>query len=134
MLNILDDAGMLGCRSRDTPVDPRYKLREDNGEKLIYVGRYQRLVRKLIYFSLTKLNISYVIGLVSQFMHAPTIIHLEATYRILRYLKRNPGMGLLYRKVIQSEVEAYTNDVLQVRGNTDVDWAGSTTNKRSTSE
>lgn len=47
-------------------------------------------------------------------MHAPTTVHLEATYRILRYLKKNPGMGLLYTKSDVIWVEVYTKDTLQV--------------------
>lgn len=114
---------MLGCRPCDTPIDPNCKLEEDEGERLIDVGRYQRLVGKLISLLLPKLDISYAVGLVSQFMHGPTTVHLEATYRILGYTKRNPSMGLLYRKNVAIRVEGYT----------DVNWVESITDKRSTS-
>lgn len=98
VLDLFEEAGMLGCRPCDTPIDPNCKLGEADGERLLDVGRYQRLVGKLIYLSLTRPDIAYAVGLVSQFMHVPTTIHLEATYRILRYLKKSPGMGLLYKK------------------------------------
>lgn len=86
VLDILAKTDMLGCRPCDTPVDPNCKLNEDVGEQLLDVRRYQRLVKKLIYLSLTRPDISYVVGLVSQFMHAPITLYLEATYKILRYL------------------------------------------------
>ena len=48
---------------------------------------------------------------------------MEAAYRILRYLKGSPGRGLLFEKKAQRTVEVFT----------DADWAGSITDKRSTS-
>ena len=56
-------------------------------------------------------------------MHSPYKVHLEAIYRILRYLKSTPGKGLLFKKNDQRGVEVYT----------DADWAGSVTDRRSTS-
>lgn len=54
-------------------------------------------------------------------MHAPITNHLEATYRILRYLKKSLGMGLLYKKTDTLQVEAYTDDTFLVEGYTDAD-------------
>jgi hypothetical protein len=56
-------------------------------------------------------------------MHSPYAKHLEAVYRILRYLKSTPGKGLLFQKTAQQNIEAYT----------DADWAGSVIDRRSTS-
>ncbi|XP_024039345.1 uncharacterized protein LOC112097978 [Citrus clementina] len=60
---------------------------------------------------------------VSQFMHSPYEGHLEAVYRILRYLKDTPGKGLYFKKRVQRTIEAYT----------DADWAGSVIDRKSTS-
>ncbi|RVW65710.1 Retrovirus-related Pol polyprotein from transposon TNT 1-94 [Vitis vinifera] len=49
--------------------------------------------------------------------------HWDAVIRILRYIKSTPGQGVLY------ENRGHT----QVVGYTDADWAGSPTNRRSTS-
>ncbi|WJZ84337.1 hypothetical protein VitviT2T_003945 [Vitis vinifera] len=56
-------------------------------------------------------------------MHSPYEVHLEAVYRILRYLKSTPGKGLFFKKSEEKTIEAYT----------DADWAGSVTDRRSTS-
>ena len=84
--------------------------------------RYQKLVGKLIYLSHTRPDIAFDVSVVSQFMHSPYKKHLEAVYRILRYLKGTPSKGLLFQKIIQQNIEAYT----------DVDWAGSIIDRRST--
>ncbi|RDY01363.1 Copia protein, partial [Mucuna pruriens] len=50
---------------------------------------------KLIYLTITRPDISFVVGVVSQFMQAPCVDHWTAVLRILRYIK-TPGQGLLY--------------------------------------
>ncbi|KAL6325819.1 hypothetical protein AAG906_026648 [Vitis piasezkii] len=77
-------------------------------------GWYQRLVGKLIYLSHTRHDITYIVGLVSQFMHTPMNCHIEAMTHIFRYLKHTRGKGLLFEKQDQC------------------DWGGSFTHKRST--
>ena len=68
-------------------------------------------------------DIAFAVSMVNQFMHAPGHEHLEAFFRILRYLKGSPGRGLLYKN----------HGHLQVEGYTDADWVGSVTDRRSTS-
>ncbi|CAJ2655096.1 unnamed protein product [Trifolium pratense] len=114
--------GMSGCRPADTPMDPNAKLWEE-GSVPVDTGRYQRLVGKLIYLSHTRPDIAFSVSVVSQFMHSPFEEHLEAVYRILRYLKANPGKGLFFKKTNERNVSIFT----------DADWAGSVTDRRSTS-
>ena len=64
----------------------------------VFWGVTQKLVGKLIYLSHTRPNISFSIGVVSQFMHDPMEEHLEVVYQILRYLKKNLGRGLMFKK------------------------------------
>ncbi|CAL9005201.1 unnamed protein product, partial [Prunus brigantina] len=56
-------------------------------------------------------------------MHSPSVSHRNAVDRILRYSKLAPGKGLMFSK----------NRDLEVVGYTDADWAGSITDRRSTS-
>lgn len=123
VLDLLKDTGMSGCRPSDTPIEPNLKLGDDKEGDPIDISRFQKLVGKLIYLSHTRPDIAFAVSLVSQFMHSPYEKHLNAVYRILRYLKNTPGKGLLFQKSLQRNVEAYT----------DVDWAGSNTDRRSTS-
>jgi len=90
---------------------------------LVDKGRYQRLVGRLIYLSHTRPDIAYAVSVVSQFMHEPYEEHLEAVHRILRYLKGTPGKGLFFGRNESRKIEAFT----------DADWAGSASDRRSTS-
>nr|XP_016479399.1 PREDICTED: uncharacterized protein LOC107800689 [Nicotiana tabacum] len=56
------------------------------------------------------------------FMHAPRQSHLEASYRVLRYLKGNPGQGILLP----------LDNSLSVRAYCDADWAWCLMTRRST--
>ncbi|KAL5810289.1 hypothetical protein ACOSQ4_026857 [Xanthoceras sorbifolium] len=92
-------------------------------EKELGKEKYQRLVGRLINLAYTRLDISFAVSLVSQFMCSPGPQHHETVLRILRYLKGTLGRCLLFANRGHLQVEIYT----------DADWAGSVTDKRSTS-
>ena len=123
ILDLLKDTGMSECCPMDTPIDPNKKLGDIQQGTLVDVQQYQRLVGRLIYLSHTRPDIAFAVSMVSQFMHRPYKENLEAAYRILRYLKSSPGKGLLFKKGDNRSVEAFT----------DADWAGSITDRKSTS-
>ena len=114
---------MLDCKPVDTPMDPNVKLVPGQGESFGDPGRYRRLVGKLNYLTITRPDISFPVSVVSQFLQSPCDSHWDAVIRILRYIKSTPGQGVLY------EIRGHT----QVIGYTDADWAGSPTDRRSTS-
>lgn len=85
VLDLLHKTGKLGAKPSDTLVESNCKLTLD-GELFSDKERFQRLVERLIYLTITWLNISYAVSLVSRFMHAPTVHHMHAITRILHYL------------------------------------------------
>ncbi len=123
VLDLLEETGLLGCKPAETPMESNLKLQPKSSGKHVDKERYQRLVGKLIYLSHTRPDIAFAVSVVSQLMHSPGAEHFDAVNRILRYLKGTPGRGLLFRK----------NDNFQVEVYTDADWAGSVTDRRSTS-
>ena len=94
----------------------------DQGELLPYPDSYRRLVEKLNYLTITRLDISFAVSVISQFMSSPRSTHVEAALRIVMYLKADPGRDLFYRVNGHLHVEAFT----------DLDWVGSPSNMRST--
>ncbi|RVW35276.1 Retrovirus-related Pol polyprotein from transposon RE1 [Vitis vinifera] len=120
--NLLAKTGKIGCKPVSTPMDPNHKLGEAKEEPVVDKRMYQRLVGRLIYVAHTRPNIAYSVSVISQFMHDPREPHLQAAYRVLHYLKGNPGKGILFKKNNTLALEAYT----------DADYAGSLVDRRST--
>ena len=56
---------MLNCKPIDTLMDLNIKLLPGQGEPLTDPGRYQRLVGKLNYLTITRPDISFVVSVVS---------------------------------------------------------------------
>ena len=61
-LDLLIETGMLGCRPADTPMEFNCKLGNSNDQVPVGNEQYQRLVGKLIYLSLTRPDISFVVN------------------------------------------------------------------------
>ena len=108
VLDLLKEIGILGCKVVETPIEVNHKVETIMREDLDRES-YRRLVGKLIYLSHTYPDISYVVGIVSQFMHNPNEEHLKVALRIVKYLKNSPRMGLLFTKAETMEVEIYTD-------------------------
>lgn len=74
---------------------------------------YQRLIGRLICLTKTRLDLTFAVQHLSQFMHKPKSSHLEAVIRVVRYLKGSPGKGLLFTSKKSSILRVYC----------DLDWA-----------
>ena len=120
---MLSKYGMIGCKPISVPLEQNVKLSADAGELLEDPTMYRRTVGSLIYMTITRPDLSYAVGLVSQFMHAPRKPHLDAARRILRYVKSTLQYGLFYETTVK----------IQLHGYTDADWASSIYDRRSTS-
>ncbi len=63
------------------------KLSEDEGDVVEHTTMYRRIMGSLIYMTITRPNLNYVVGTMSQFMQTPRKSHLDAVKCILRYIK-----------------------------------------------
>lgn len=114
---------MLDCKSAETPIVENHKLGIYVDQVPTNKERYQRLVGRLIYLSLTRPDIGYAVSVASQFMHSPSEDHMATVMCILSYLKSAPARGLLFRK----------HDYFDLEGYIDADYVGNITNRQSTS-
>ena len=64
-LDLLKDTGMLGCKPRHTPLERNWKYLLKDNDPPVDKERYQRLVGRMIYLSLTCPNIAYAVSIVS---------------------------------------------------------------------
>jgi hypothetical protein len=122
-LNKLAEYGMTGCKPISIPLEQNVKLSVDEVNLVEDTTMYRRIVGSLIYMTITRPNLSYAVGVVSQFMQTPRKPHLDVVRRILRYIKHTLQCGIFYE----------TKNQLQVHGYTDVNWAGNVLDRRSTS-
>ncbi|XP_024190621.1 uncharacterized mitochondrial protein AtMg00810-like [Rosa chinensis] len=120
-LEILEDTGFLGAKSSRFPVNQSISLTQTNGDLLDDPSQYCRLVGRLIYLTITRLDLVYVIHLLSQFMDKPKKPHLEAAHKVLRYIKQAPEQGILLPSTGSLELRAYC----------DADWARCKDTRRS---
>ncbi|KAL5574224.1 hypothetical protein UlMin_023821 [Ulmus minor] len=102
-------------------MDANVKLSMDEGANISDVSIYRRLMGKFLYSTLTRPDISYAVGRLSQFISKPKEPHLQAAQYVLRYLKGAPGTGLFFP----------SNSELQLTAFTDFDWARCTDSRRS---
>ncbi|XP_043701586.1 uncharacterized mitochondrial protein AtMg00810-like [Telopea speciosissima] len=122
ILDLLKETGMLGCKPTSSSIEQNHKLGEDCGRSLVDAKKYQKLVGKLIYLSMTLPDISYAMGVVTQFMYTSKSGHLDVVYQY-KYLKSSPRQRLLYVR----------HNHLRIEGFAHANWAGSISDRRSTS-
>lgn len=128
-LELLAEYGLLASKPTTTPIETNVVVSDivrkksmkrkgkENVEKedlpLTDLTGYQKLIGKLIYLTLTRLDISYTVHSLSQFMHKPLQSHVKLAMRVLRYLKGSPGKGIVFNKSNDLSLKAYV----------DSDWA-----------
>ena len=120
-LDIIFEAGLLGAKPVGTPLEQNHKLALVGNSDLRDPGQYRRLVGRLIYLTITRPELSYCVHMLAQFMQQPKDEHWEAALRVVRYLKGNPGQGILLHFDCDLKLYAYC----------DSDWANCSLTRRS---
>ncbi|XP_019235259.1 PREDICTED: uncharacterized protein LOC109215614 [Nicotiana attenuata] len=133
VLELISEIGLSGAKPVNTPMEinqnlttVEYDLSFNRGnaiadEVLRDPGVYQRLVGKLLYLTMTRPDISFVVQVLSQFMHCPGISHMEAASRVVWYIKQAPGLGLFMPAEDTKNLTAYC----------DSDWGACVETRRS---
>ena len=94
---ILEKAGMIDCNPVKYPMDHKLQLHKDERGEPVNPTEFKSMVGGLRYLVHTRPDIAYAVGVVSRFMDMPTMLHLSATKRILRYVKGTLNFGLVYK-------------------------------------
>ena len=104
---------MMVCRPAKSPMEQQLKLSKDTGELLPDSSKYRRLISKLMYLTLSRLDITYAVNRLSQFLAKPRVPHMQVATRILQYVKGTPGQGIFFPSDSDLQLKAYC----------DADWA-----------
>ncbi|XP_019238472.1 PREDICTED: uncharacterized protein LOC109218551 [Nicotiana attenuata] len=118
-LELISELGLGAAKIAKTPLemnarlitqeyDDHLKTQESaEDELLLDLGAYQRLIGKLLYLTVTRPDLAFCVQTLSQFLQQPKRSHMEATMRIVRYVKNHPGQGGLLSSNNKGTLEAY---------------------------
>jgi len=120
--DILHHFHMEDCKPSPSPFHSRVKLSVNCTSPEVYATLYHQHVGKLLYLTHTRLELSFVVGLVAQFMQNPHESHCKEAKRILRYVQGTVQFGIHY---IAEEAPLLVGFI-------DSDWAGDPHDRKST--
>lgn len=108
-LDLLRDTGLTGAKSSSIPIEQNHKLLDNQSESISIsnASTYRQLVGRLIYLTMTRPDLSYSVHVLSQFMNSPRVDHMQAVFKVLKYIKQAPGQGLLISATSHLHLKAY---------------------------
>ncbi|XP_019090182.1 PREDICTED: uncharacterized protein LOC109128410 [Camelina sativa] len=105
--DIISECGLLGGRPVATPVEENHNLTADGKDFYDDPDGYRRLVGRLVYLTITRPELSYIVNVLAQFMHQPQKKHWFGALRVVRYLKGCPGKGIMLSAKSDLSISAY---------------------------
>jgi hypothetical protein len=119
---VLEHFNMVGCNAVYNPIVLGFKLVTDSAGMTINNTQYMQMVCSLMYLTSTRLDIMFVVNLLSRYLAHPAELHLQAVKRVLRYIKGTLSYGIFYKQSGDVELLAYTDN----------DYAGDLEDRKST--
>jgi hypothetical protein len=118
---------MENCKGVKTPIDYSRNIGFDeqhDSDQSECDFPYRQAVGALMHLMVaTRPDIGFAVSYVSRYMSDPQLHHVQAVKRILRYLQNTKSYGLRFEKKSKLELCGYS----------DADWAGDTSDRKSTS-
>eukprot|EP00253_Pinus_taeda_P005716 PITA_05716 len=110
--DLLNRFGMTECNPLSTPMEQNLKLTSIEGKEFEDATKYRQLVGSLNYLTITRPNISFVVGTLSRFMQKPCEGHWFVAKRVLKYVKGTQDFGLKYTQVGDFSLIGYSDSDL----------------------
>lgn len=122
-LELISETGLSASRPCNIPIDNNIKLTSkqydeynDNRtavDPLVDQETYQKLIGKLLYLTVTRPDIAFPVQTLSQFLQQPKQSHMNVSMRIVKYIKMQPGQGILMSSNCKNTVSAYWDAIRQ---------------------
>lgn len=125
--SILQRFNMTDCKTASTPADKGIDLTkatdDEHAEFVKHEFPYRAAVGSLIYLmTATRPDISWIVSKLSQYLSKPSLTHVTALKRVLRYVKKTRSYRLAYSPQPGKPLVVYS----------DSDWANDSEDRRST--
>jgi len=121
--DMLKKFGMDDAKSISTPMGTNGNLDINASGNMVDQKLYRSMIGSLLYVTASRPDVMFSVCMCARFQASPRECHLEATKRILRYLKHTQNVGLWYPKRANFELIGYS----------DSDYAGCKVKRKSTS-
>ena len=96
-LDLLNNAGMMRCKPTKILMDPNIKLGKYKGKELQDPSSYRRLIGRLLYLTITRPDITFVVNRLSQFMAHPREPHLNAANKVCSTSRQHQVRGCSFQ-------------------------------------
>ncbi|XP_016199326.1 uncharacterized protein LOC107640308 [Arachis ipaensis] len=120
--DLLARADITDSHTESTSLEPNVWFTLIDDTVLDNLTLYQQLVGGLVYLTVTRPDIAYLVHVLSQFLSAPRATHYAAVLRILYYIKGTLFHGLYF----------FAHSSLTFQAYSDADWASDPTDRHST--
>lgn len=108
-LQMVADVGLLACKLAKTPMQVNLKLSKKEEESVVYPAMYERIVGRLLYLTITRSIVSYVVNKLGQFMSDPTEPHLNVVDHVLQYVKATLALGLFFSSKNDLQLKSFAD-------------------------
>jgi len=115
--------GMENAKHMATPMSIACYLDKDETDQSIDIKKYRGMIGSLLYLSASRPDIMFSVCMCARFQSNPKESHLSVVKRIIWYLLGTTNIGLWNPK----------NSTCNLIGHSDSDFAGSKTDRKSTS-
>ena len=100
---------MNKCKLVPNLLDQNLKLDANTGTEECKPTQYHQLISNLIYLTITRSDLSYLVGLLSHIMQSPRNVHLDCAKRVLRYVSGTMHYHIVYKSEKTIRLEGYTD-------------------------
>ncbi|CAL1370595.1 unnamed protein product [Linum trigynum] len=107
-LELLKDTRHLEPKGCKTPIDTEVRL-TSKGTLLENAEGYKRLVGRLHYLTITRLDTTFTVHQLCQYQKTPCVEHMQAAYRVLRYMKPSPDQEIHFRNEAELTMSGYSD-------------------------
>lgn len=111
-LDIVAKTGLSWGKPSSVPIEQNHRLAMSTEPFMDNPDSYRILVGRLIYLTITRPELSYCVHVLAQFMPNSRTYQWEVALRVVRYLKENPGQGVILCSDSNLRLTAYCNSNL----------------------